>query len=267
MTTNKTLLSLTLITLVAALGCGDDSAPVDSGTDTSTPPADSGMDTSTPPTDSGMDSTVADSGTDGGMTGFSFRSDMPSAYTRVDRMGMPAVATALIPSGKKDEYNSVDPSDDFATSAGATCADLVSCRWAGDYVASISAIHGLTNAGGMTLNEQLTGLGLTPCTDGGACATQFISGTSGPVVANLVIPDVLTIDTTATAGFPNGRKLSDPAMDVTLAVLLLDLSVHNPGTFTDLDGDGTPGPSLNPLANDVAFGTTFPYVADPHTAP
>ncbi len=257
---NRILRLSVVLGLVSAIGCGDDSAPMDSGTDSSMPPTDSGTDSSMPPTDSGTDA-----GADGGMTGFSFRSELPDAYTRVDRMGMPAVATALIPSAKKDAYNDVDPSDDFTTAAGDACADLVSCRWAGDYVASITAIHGLTNASGMTLNQQLMGLGLTPCSDGGACATQFISGTSGPVVANMVIPDVLSIDTTAAAGFPNGRKLSDPAMDVTLAVLLLDLSVHTPGTFTDLNGDGTPGPSLNPLANDVPFGTSFPYVADPHT--
>jgi len=263
---NRLLRLSLLLGLVAAIGCGDDSAPTDSGTDTSMPPSDSGMDTSTPPSDSGTDTSMppADSGTDAGMTGFAFRTEMPDAYTRVDRMGMPAVATALIPSAKKDEYNSVDPTDDFATAAGGACADLVSCRWAGDFVASITAIHGLTNAGGMTLNQQLVGLGLTPCTDGGACATQAIAS-GAPPVASLVIPDVITIDTSSAAGFPNGRKLSDPAMDVTLAVLLLDLSVHTPGTFTDLNGDGTPGPSLNPLANDVAFGTTFPYVADPHT--
>jgi len=257
MTQHETLKLTLVLSLVAALGCGDDSAPMDSGTDTSTPPSDSGTDTSMPP---------GDSGTDAGTTGFAFRTEMPGDYTRVDRMGMPAVATALIPSAKKDEYNSVDPTDGFATGAGAACADLVSCRWAGDYVASITAIHELTNSAGMNLNQQLMGLGLTACADGGACATQPIAA-GAPPVASLVIPDVLTIDTTATAGFPNGRKLSDPAMDITISVILLDLSVHTPATFTDLDGDGTPGPSLNPLANDVAFGTTFPYVADPHTAP
>ena len=39
-----------------------------------------------------------------------------------------------------------------------------------------------------------------------------------------VVPDTLKIDLTAAAGFPNGRKLEDPVIDVTLAVVLLDLT-------------------------------------------
>lgn len=45
-------------------------------------------------------------------TNFNFRTDPPSAYTRVDRMGMPAVATAVIASSVKTSYNDASPSDD-----------------------------------------------------------------------------------------------------------------------------------------------------------
>jgi hypothetical protein len=73
--------------------------------------------------------------------------------------------------------------------------------------------------------------------------------------APLVLPDTLKVDTANPAGFPNGRALADPVIDVTLAVLLLDLSVHS---ATDLVG------ALNPATNDVAFLTEFPYVAPAH---
>jgi hypothetical protein len=45
-------------------------------------------------------------------TSFDFRTDPDSAYVRVDRMGMPAVATALITSPVKSTYNDANPTDD-----------------------------------------------------------------------------------------------------------------------------------------------------------
>ena len=45
-------------------------------------------------------------------------------------------------------------------------------------------------------------------------------------------------------------------MDVTLAVVLLDLGVHDVTLFAGLP--------LNPPANDKAFPSTFPYLATPH---
>jgi hypothetical protein len=45
-------------------------------------------------------------------SGFNFRTDPPSAYVRVDRMGMPAVATAIISSATKTRFNDADPRDD-----------------------------------------------------------------------------------------------------------------------------------------------------------
>ncbi|WP_225206926.1 DUF4331 domain-containing protein [Novosphingobium huizhouense] len=47
-------------------------------------------------------------------SGFDFRTDPESAYVNVDRMGNPAVATALIRSPKKVEYNDDNPSIDVS---------------------------------------------------------------------------------------------------------------------------------------------------------
>ena len=164
------------------------------------------------------------------MEGFTFRTDDASAYSRVDRIGMPAVSTALISS--KDDYNAADPVDD---------ANL---DFAGEILASLGGLHD-------ALDDDLAGLSLTPCTvvgdATGSCATQGVP---------LIIPDTLVIDFTAASGFPNGRELADPVIDVTLAVVLLDLSVHGADTFAGLP--------LNPPANDLAFSTSFPYLAEAH---
>lgn len=90
------------------------------------------------------------------------------------------------------------------------------------------------------------------------CLNQTIPGT-GFTVAQAVVPDTLTIDLSKASGFPNGRKLADPVIDVTLAVIFLDLTKHSPLTLAQLP--------LNPPANDVAFRTSFPYLAPPQGSP
>lgn len=49
--------------------------------------------------------------------GFSFRTDPRSAYVRVDRMGVAAVATALIPSADRNEYNDDSVVNDLSPAA------------------------------------------------------------------------------------------------------------------------------------------------------
>jgi hypothetical protein len=192
--------------------------------------------------------------TGGGVCGaaLTFRTDMASAYTRVDRMGMPAVSTALIPSARKNAYNDASLSDD---AAGMFVPDLA---------ATLTAVH-------TALDDDLTTAGLTPCsmtTLVGTlpeCFGQEIA--AGVSVASLVVPDTLQINPAADAGFPNGRMLADPVIDVTLSVILLRMGspcgagmTCNP---TTLFNGPAPAP-LNPPMNDVAFLTTFPYLAAPH---
>ena len=205
--------TLTLALALTALACtGPDDEPVD--------------ETGTQDTDTDTDT---DTGTDTDDP-FVFATDDASAYTRVDRFGMPAINTAVITS--KDDYNQADPADDAN-------GDFVP-----EIIANLTALH-------EALDDDLVGLGLTPCTvigDGsGSCVTQ---------AAPLVVPDTLAIDGSTAAGFPNGRTLSDPVIDVTLAVVLLDLSVHPVDLLASLP--------LNPPENDLSFDTTFPYLAVPH---
>lgn len=47
-------------------------------------------------------------------TSFNFRTEPDSAYVQVDRMGMPAIATALIGSSLKNPYNDASPTSDVA---------------------------------------------------------------------------------------------------------------------------------------------------------
>ncbi|PRP98569.1 DUF4331 family protein [Enhygromyxa salina] len=151
-----------------------------------------------------------------------FAEDAASEYTRVDRTGMPAIGAVVIMD--RQAYNDADPSDD---------ADGVFVE---QITGSITALHD-------ALDDDLDGLGLTPCAPE-VCVAQ---------AAPLVVPDTIKLDLSAPAGFPNGRLLTDPVIDVTLSVVLLDLSVAGQ-SVTSLVG-------VNPPANDVAFETAFPYLA------
>lgn len=184
-----------------------------------------------------------------------FRSEPTAMAVRVDRMGMPAVATALISSGMKNAYNDGNPSNDAAL----------------DF-----AVDALTTLGGLhtALDDDLTTAGLAPCSMMDTvmlpgipvpvpeCAAQEVA--PGVPVVSLIVPDTLRVNPAMPTGFPNGRDLDDPVIDVTLAVILLDL------TSTDGCGGGACTPAtlatlpLNPSANATGeILTTFPYFGEP----
>lgn len=97
-----------------------------------------------------------------------------------------------------------------------------------------------------------TGFNVQPCFD------QVIPGTTA-TVASLVVPDTLTLNLSTPSGFPNGRRLTDPVIDVTLAVIFLRLATHSPATLANVP--------VNPAANDLPFRTTFPYLAAAQGSP
>jgi hypothetical protein len=59
------------------------------------------------------------------------------------------------------------------------------------------------------------------------------------------------------AGFPNGRRLSDDVIDISLRVVLGVLLGQNT-PLSETIGDGV-------FVNDVPFNSGFPYVAYPHS--
>ena len=66
------------------------------------------------------------------------------------------------------------------------------------------------------------------------------------VLASVAVPDMLTIDTTAASGFPNGRGLPDNVIDIILGLVL-----NSPGISDGVD------------TNDQPFLDEFPWLAPP----
>lgn len=96
-----------------------------------------------------------------------------------------------------------------------------------------------------------TGFDVTPCLEQIAAP--------GRTVANLVVPDVLNLDLARPAGFPNGRLLLDPVIDITLAVIFLDLRRHSATTFAAIP--------VNPNGVDQPLRPNFPFLAPPLGTP
>jgi hypothetical protein len=65
-------------------------------------------------------------------------------------------------------------------------------------------------------------------------------------LANVLLPDILTYDTSSAAGFLNGRRLSDDVIDAELSL------ITNGAVTTDCVG------------NDSTFLSTFPYLGNPN---
>lgn len=124
---------------------------------------------------------------------------------QVDRIGRPAINTALLASDRKDAFNAGSPATDFDT-----------------FGAEV-------NAAIMGLSDQANADALTP----------------------ILLPDILTFNTSSADGFLNGRQLADDVIDAELTLL----TASDPPI-----GDGVD-------MNDVAFQTSFPYLGEAHVIP
>jgi hypothetical protein len=120
---------------------------------------------------------------------------------QIDRMGRPAINTALIPDAMKDAFNQGSPTTDVANFGSTVMATLLAF---GNTTATATA---LTNA---------------------------------------LLPDVLTFDTSSSAGFLNGRRLTDDVIDAEF-MLLFPVAPHS-----------------DCIANDSTFLNHFPYLGVPN---
>jgi hypothetical protein len=145
---------------------------------------------------------------------------------QVDRMGRPAISSALIPpvprndssrGDRRNAYNAGVPSDDVR-----------------DFFDDMVAI--LTNPNGPYRRSQA----------------------DANALANFLLPDILTYDSSAADGFPNGRRLRDGVIDIELN-LLTNGRVTSMNVFDD---NGT-------RITDGTMGTVaaFPYFGLPNNPP
>jgi hypothetical protein len=206
-------------------------------------------------------------------------------FLRVDRMGAPAIGTALLSrdtavvitgggggilnpgnaanpfNDQRDQFNRGDPAND--------ARDFAAIFVAGPQPNSLQNIH-------FRVGRELRALGLTPCSTepaGGATSRDQVNvDVCVAQAAPAVIPDVLTYDFAAPQGWPNGRFYDDPVIDRLLAAALLRIS--GPGAPHHIDSllgvinpwNGPAGaPCPSPCRNtgdetNVFSPATFPFL-------
>ena len=144
---------------------------------------------------------------------------------QIDRMGRPAIATVFIPNnpippdrivdGKpsmKSAFNHTDPVDDQA-------------NWRSEVVDTLTTLFSLNDA-----------TDPNPGDDAGKIQA----------LANFLLPDILTLDTASSAGFPNGRQLNDDVIDTELGLIT----------------EGAVTTDCVPADNNNL--STFPYLGNPN---
>ncbi|RAY13527.1 hypothetical protein DPM19_19845 [Actinomadura craniellae] len=161
---------------------------------------------------------------------------------QVSRLGMPLVNEVVIPIRDKDRFNASVPWHDAQFGKYVTDPELPKL---------LQAIYKLP-APATPRNDLvqvfLTGVPKLNQPPGVRPAEQMRLNTSIPPTA---APKRLGVLDGDNAGYPNGRRLTDDVVDISLQVVAGELV----GKKNDL------GDSVN--ANDQKFGTNFPYVALP----
>jgi hypothetical protein len=183
--------------------------------------------------------------------------DGKGPWVQVSRLGEPLINEAVIPLGKKDFWNRVDPANDAQFASFYTDPEVSRLENAlyGGVLAPIAT----------TGRADLTAILLT-----GVPGLNFTGTTQSDLLRlNTAIkpsaaPSRLGVLTGDFAGFPNGRRLTDDIVDIELRAFAQGYGPVLAGALglPNLSPNNTLGDGVD--ANDVPLLSTFPYVATPH---
>jgi hypothetical protein len=174
---------------------------------------------------------------------------------QVSRLGNPLVNEVVVPVGAKDYFNASKPFNDAQFLGKVQDPELphvLNAVYGTEVPDSDPATPGIQRAD--LIQVYLTGVpGLNQPDDVQPAEMLRLNMAIPPCSSDCSSLGVIGGDV---AGFPNGRRLEDDVVDVSLrAVLGVLLPDHQ--AIADTIGDGVD-------ANDVPFLDTFPYVAYPH---
>jgi hypothetical protein len=184
------------------------------------------------------------------------RKGTTGGWHQISRLGMPLVNEVVIPLKDKDRFNASRPKNDGQFLRYVTHPELPKL---------IEAVYGVeapAEPRDDLVSVFLTGIkGLNmPVTPNFKPSEQLRLNMNTPPTEN---PNRLGVIGGDNQGYPNGRRLADDVIDISLQVVMGELV----GSPNDL-GDGVDG-------NDAQFRDSFPYLAlpasgsnaDPHPSP
>ena len=183
-------------------------------------------------------------------------------FVQVSRLGNPLVNEVVIPANLKDAFNSLEPENDASVEPA---VDRVLRPELPVLVESIYGIPAPKTPRDDLFTIYLTGLkGLNQPAGKVTPAELLRLNTSIPPTAH---PNRLGVLAGDNAGFPNGRRLADDAVDISLQAVEGAVKVNKQG------GKATGVEIVKPLAtgdlvdrNDKQFGKAFPYLGLPYSA-
>lgn len=108
------------------------------------------------------------------------------SYVQVDRMAVPALNTALIPSSQKENFNRASPVNDVANYRTTVQGMITGLRGA------VAPVLGPEDAPGISASD----------------------------LTNVIIPDVVAVNFAQPVQFPNGRRPQDDVIDAVLGLVL-----------------------------------------------
>ena len=182
----------------------------------------------------------------GGQAARKSRRAQSAPEVQVSRLGNPLINELVIPIGLKDKFNATQPANDAANFGAFVVkpelAHVINVLFPGLNVPETNRTD--------IVQALLTGIpGVTQISKNPAAADTLKINLGVPPAAT---PNRFGVIGGDNAGFPNGRRLGDDVVDISLRVVGGFLK----GNKLPL-GDGVDG-------NDVPFLSTFPYVPSPH---
>ena len=173
-------------------------------------------------------------------------------FVQVSRLGNPLVNEVVIPIALKDAFNALKPENDASVEAA---VDRVNNPELPKLIESIYGIPAPKAPREDLFAIYLTGIKGLNMPKGDVTPAELLRlNTSIPPTAE---PNRLGVLAKDTAGFPNGRRLQDDVIDISIQAV--EGAVRTGELVEALaTGDGVD-------TNDVAFSDSFPYLALPHS--
>ena len=173
-------------------------------------------------------------------------------FVQVSRLGNPLVNEVVIPTGLKDAFNSLTPDKDATVQAA---VDRVNDPEVPKLIEKIYGIPAPEAPRDDLFSIFLTGIEGLNKPEGKVQPAELLRlNTSIDPVSK---PNRLGVLAKDTAGFPNGRRLTDDVVDIELQAL--EGAVRENAIIEEL----ATGDRVN--INDKEFSRSFPYIALPHS--
>ena len=172
-------------------------------------------------------------------------------FVQVSRLGNPLVNEVVIPAGLKDAFNALEPEDDADVEPA---VDRVKNPELPELIEKVYGIEAPETPREDLVSIFLTGIEGLNRPEGDVRPAELLRLNTS--IEPSEEPSRLGVLGKDTAGFPNGRRLTDDVVDIELQAL---------------EGAVRTGEIVEPLAegdkvntNDKMFSDSFPYVALPH---